>query len=91
MILKHEPCDIDYYVFFTIIISVYSKANSDDTEFNVGEMLKKKKFMNINEWKNKFSGAYISCMLKLARLESVRVPLSGKRPTNMAQECTFIF
>lgn len=27
-----------------------------------------------------------SCMLKLARLESVRVPLSGKRPTNMAQE-----
>lgn len=31
------------------------------------------------------------CMLKLARLESVRVPLSGKRPTNMAQECTFIF
>lgn len=32
-----------------------------------------------------------SCMLKLARLESVRVPLSGKRPTNMAQECTFIF
>lgn len=60
MILKHEPCDIDYYVFYTIIISVYSKANSDDTEFNVGEMLKKKKFMNINEWKNKFSGAYMT-------------------------------
>lgn len=30
------------------------------------------------------------CMLKMARLESVCVPLSGKRPTNMAQECTFI-
>lgn len=92
MILKHEPLRYRLLCFFyTIIISVYSKANSDDTEFNVGEMLKKKKFMNINEWKNKFSGAYISCMLKLARLESVRVPLSGKRPTNMAQECTFIF
>lgn len=52
-------CDIDYYVFCIIIIFVYFKVNSDDIEFNVGEMLKKKKFMNINEWKNKFFGVYM--------------------------------
>lgn len=35
-------CDVDYYVFYIIIIFVYFKVNSDDIEFNVGEMLKKK-------------------------------------------------
>lgn len=35
-------CDIDYYVFYIIIIFVCFKVNSDDIEFNVGEMFKKK-------------------------------------------------
>lgn len=48
-----------------------------------GKCLKKKKFMNMYEWKNKFFGVYIFCMFKLVRLELVCVFLFGKWFINM--------